>query len=103
MRQQRVERGDDRLIAATHEVEYSAVPFFGIQAELVLHTHDVARAIVDDFRGQALGVREAVVNDMDHSRVLAWERAHLLNRRDRRNALARSQIHRIDGILRERC
>ena len=73
--QERVERNDDRLAAFTHEVQYVIAPLAGVKAELVLQAHYVARAIVGRFRGQAVGVRMAVVDHMDHARVFVAKHA----------------------------
>ena len=72
---QRVERGDDRLAAVAHEVQHAAAPLAGIEAELVLQAHHVARAVVGHFRGQAVGVRAAVVDDVDHARIVVRQSA----------------------------
>ena len=49
-------------------------PIARIEAELVLQAHHVARAVVGHLRGQAVGVRAAVVDDVDHARVVVAKR-----------------------------
>ena len=49
-------------------------PLAGVEAELVLQAHHVARAVVGHLRGQAVGVRAAVVDDVDHARIVVAER-----------------------------
>ena len=52
-------------------------PIAGIKAEFVLQAHHVARAVVDHLRGQAVGVRAAVVDDVDHARVVVAKRSRV--------------------------
>ena len=48
----------------------SDAPLAGVEAEFVLQAHHVARAVVGHLRGQTVGVRAAVVDDVDHARVV---------------------------------
>ena len=80
-----------RLAAATHKVQHAIAPLARIEAEFVLQAHHVARAVVGHLRGQAVGVRAAVVDDVDHARVVVAKLARLLDGCDRGHRLRRSQ------------
>ena len=73
--QERVERRDDRLAAVAHKIQHAIAPIAGVEAELVLQTDHVAWAVVGRFRGQAVGARAAVVDDVDHARVVVAKHA----------------------------
>ena len=62
-----VECGDDRFAAVAHEVQHPPAPFVRIEAELVLQADHVARAFVDHFRGEMVGVPLVVVDDVGHA------------------------------------
>ena len=76
------------LATAAHEIEHALAPFARVEAELVLQAHQVAGAVVGDFRRQRVGIAAAVVDDMDHARVVVMERARLQDRRGRGDRLA---------------
>ena len=71
---QRVERRDQGLATSTHEVQDTDAPLTGIEAELVLQAHHIARTVVGHFRGQAVGGLAAVVDDVDNPRVFVTTR-----------------------------
>ena len=101
--QQRMKRGDNRFGAVPHEVEDAAAPFFGIQAEFMLQTHDVTGTLVGDFCRPAIRIGAAVIDDVDDARVVAGKNARFLNRRDGRDGLTSRQIDGVSRVLGEGC
>ena len=69
----------------------------------MLQAHHVAGAVVDHFGGQAICVRAAVVDGMDHARIVVAERRGLLDRRNRRHRFIRRHVHGIGRVAGESC
>ena len=78
-------------------------PIAGIEAELVLQAHHVARAVVGRLRGETVRPRAAVVDDVDHARIVVAKRRRLLDRRNRGNRLARRHVHGVGRVPGEGC
>ena len=101
--QERVERGDDGLAAETHEVQHLRSPLARVEAEFVLQAHHVAGAVVGHLRGQAVRVRAAVVDDVDHAGIVVAERGGLLDRRNRGHRLVRRHVHGVGRVPGKGC
>ena len=99
--QERVEGGDDRLAALAHEVQHAPAPIPGIEAELVLQAHHVAGSVVGHFRREMIRLPLAVVDDVDHARIVVAERGGLLDRRNRRHRIVRRHVHGVRRVASE--
>ena len=92
---------DNRLATKAHKIQDPVSPFARIEAKLVLQAHDVARAVVGNFRGFGIGVWPFVIDDVDHTGIVVVDHTCLQNRRHGTDRVARREVDRVCGILRE--